>query len=273
MPNDLHIPTNTNYQRSTHFITPQTDFIDLFANHFPNISPTGFCLSGLHTCGNLAASCMKIFQNNRDIRSICNVGCCYHLLDEEFAQNDFFVERHYHADPPSDFGFPLSAFLRNKTFAMGRNARMLAAQSLNRTVDAAELPNQSLFYRALLETLIVEHDAALKNCVQVGRMKRIGSFGEYVAICAKRANLNLNTNIEYLEPLIVNHEYDRRLMDLFYLIRMTFAPLLESVILVDRVLFLQEHGVHDACLVQLFDAVISPRCYAVVAVKKHLDGD
>lgn len=150
---------------------------------------------------------------------------------------------------------------------MGRNARMLAAQSLHRTVDAAELPSQSLFYRALLETLIVEHDARLKNCVQVGRMKKIGSFAEYVAKCAKRADLNLQPNDDDLKQLLGEHEFERRRMDLFYLVRMTFAPLLESVLVLDRVLYLKEQGVEDVFLVQLFDAVVSPRCYAVVAVK------
>lgn len=230
--------------------------------------PHGFCLSGLHTCGNLAASCMEIFQENCNIRSLCNVGCCYHLIDEEFAQNDFFVERHHSMDVPSHFGFPLSSFLREKHFALGRNARMLAAQSLDRTVHDTELPNQSLFYRALFETLIVEHDASLKNCVQVGRMKRIGSFSEYVAKCESRADFSLDKKSEYLDRLLLDYEFERRLMDLFYLIRMTFAPLLESVILIDRVLYLKENGVDDVYLVKLFDAVVSPRCYAVVAVKK-----
>lgn len=266
--NDPQIPANTNYQRSTHFITPQTDFIHLFELHFPNISPSGFCLSGLHTCGNLASSCMEIFQNNNDIQSLCNVGCCYHLLDEEFAQNDFFVERHGLLDRPiSQFGFPLSGFLRSKRFALGRNARMLAAQSLDRTCDTAEVPKESLFYRSLLETLIVEHNAGLKNCVQVGRMKNIGSFVAYVGNCEKRTNLRLQKSEEDLEQLLGEHEFERRRMDLFYLIRMTFAPLLESVILLDRVLYLKEHGVRDVSLVKLFDPVVSPRCYAVVATK------
>lgn len=271
LPSDPTIATNLNYQRSTHFITPETNFIDLFANHFPIIQPPGFCLSGLHTCGNLAASCIEIFENNHDIRNLCNVGCCYHLLDEEFAENDFFVERHEHAVSPLHFGFPLSSFLRGRHFAMGRNARMLAAQSLQRTVSSCELPNQSLFYRSLLEKLIVEQDVALKNRVQVGRMKKIGTFTEYVGKCQKRTDLSFPKHGDCLEQLLIDHEFEKRLMDLFYLIRMTFAPILESVILLDRMLYLKERGVDDVCLVKLFDPVVSPRCFAVVAVKSRVD--
>lgn len=262
-------PDDVNYQRSTHFITPETDFIELFASHFSTIKPLGFCLSGLHTCGNLAASCMEIFQNNLDIRSICNVGCCYHLLDEQFAKNDFFVERHsIDQSAAVHYGFPLSNYLKQKGFAMGRNARMLAAQSLDRTVRSEELPNVSLFYRALLETLIIKHDITLKNCVQVGRMKKVGTFAEYVDKCAQRTNLRMDINGTANEQLLTEREFDRRLMDLFYLLRMTFSPVLESVLLLDRVLYLRESGVDDVFLVQLFDPVVSPRCYAVVAVKK-----
>lgn len=46
---------NENYKNATYFITPQTDFIELFSKNF-GISTEqvpGLCLSGLHTCGNL----------------------------------------------------------------------------------------------------------------------------------------------------------------------------------------------------------------------------
>lgn len=257
-----------NYQRSTHFITSDTDFITLFKTHYPTINPSGFCLSGLHTCGNLATSCLEIFQNNPDIQCICNVGCCYHLLDEKFAKNDFFVERHQPSTTTATpVGFPLSKYLKNQQFSLGRNARMLAAQSLDRTVATADLPNVSLFYRALLETLIVQHNAELKNCVQVGRTKKVTTFSEYVTKCAKKTSLNMDMVNEDLEALLRQHEHDRKRMDLFYLIRMTFAPILESTILLDRLLYLKEMGMENAFLVNLFDPVVSPRCYAIVAVK------
>lgn len=45
-------------------------------------------LTGLHTCGNLAPSILRIFVANPDTRVLCNVGCCYNLLDEEFTISD-----------------------------------------------------------------------------------------------------------------------------------------------------------------------------------------
>ncbi|XP_055704036.1 probable methyltransferase-like protein 25 isoform X2 [Phlebotomus papatasi] len=39
-----------------------------------------FCLSGLHTCGDLAVSCLEIFIRDPYVRYLCNIGCCYNLL-------------------------------------------------------------------------------------------------------------------------------------------------------------------------------------------------
>lgn len=100
------------YKTTTHYITPQTDFIKLFSQYFPHENPSGFCLSGLHTCGNLASSCLKIFVENKNIDVLCNVGCCYHLLGEEFCVDEFFDNRKVRA-MATDSGFPMSNYLRN----------------------------------------------------------------------------------------------------------------------------------------------------------------
>ena len=43
-------------------------------------------LTGLHTCGDLASTMLKLFVSNSDVKCLCSVGCCYHLLTEEFLQ-------------------------------------------------------------------------------------------------------------------------------------------------------------------------------------------
>lgn len=101
-----------NYKTTTHYITPQTDFIDLFDQYFPQENPTGFCLSGLHTCGNLASSCLKIFTENKDIDVLCNVGCCYHLLGEEYCVDEFFDNRKVR-EMTTECGFPMSNYLKS----------------------------------------------------------------------------------------------------------------------------------------------------------------
>jgi hypothetical protein len=44
---------------------------------------------GLHTCGSLAPASIKLFFSTRSAKFICNVGCCYHHLPEEFYTNPF----------------------------------------------------------------------------------------------------------------------------------------------------------------------------------------
>ena len=46
-------------------------------------------LTGLHTCGDLAPSMLRIFCVNDSIKALCNVGCCYHLIEEEFRRNPY----------------------------------------------------------------------------------------------------------------------------------------------------------------------------------------
>ena len=61
----------------------------------------------------------------------CNVGCCYHLLDEEFYTNPYQVDDQDVKTP----NFPLSSILRERQFWLGRNARMVAAQPMDRAIN------------------------------------------------------------------------------------------------------------------------------------------
>ena len=55
----------------------------------------------------------------------------------------------------------------------------------------------------------------------------------------------------------------------FFQLRALFGPLIEGLILLDRTVFVMEQpGIDDVYLVRLFDAVVSPRCYGIVAMKE-----
>ena len=45
----------------------------------------GLILIGLHTCGDLAPTALKLFTSEASVRAICLVGCCYHLLSQQFG--------------------------------------------------------------------------------------------------------------------------------------------------------------------------------------------
>ncbi|KAJ6646660.1 putative methyltransferase-like protein 25 [Pseudolycoriella hygida] len=256
-----------NYKTTTLYITPQTDFGNIFNEYFPQENSSRFCLSGLHTCGNLASSCLKIFVENCDIDVLCNIGCCYHLLGEEFCVDEFFDNRKLR-EMTTEAGFPMSNHLKSLKFKLGRNARMLASQSTHRTIHQRELPQISLFYRAVLETIITEKFPHYTNSVQVGRSKKTENFIDYVRSLAGKTQIDFDSiSDEELIRYEQSFQTNRLQINLFYLIRMTFASVLETLILLDRLLYLREANVPHSFLVKLFDPILSPRCFAVVALK------
>ncbi|XP_055905028.1 probable methyltransferase-like protein 25 [Eupeodes corollae] len=262
-------PKPDNYKTTNKFITTKLPFKDLVKQDFdlPADSSPSLCLTGLHTCGNLAPTCLQVFSAQEDFRIVCNIGCCYHLLKEEFSTDEFFGNKVI-MEQQSDIGFPMSEFLKGQRVRMGRNARMLAAQSIHRTQNAKELPNISLFYRALLEVMIVERDPSLKDTVQVGKIKKFNNFKEYIALCSRKVSLELETLAEEdIERIEKTYEKQAKFLDLFYLLRMGFAPVLETLIILDRLLYLREQGYANSYVIPLFDPVVSPRHFCIVAFK------
>ena len=121
---------NLNYE--TLFVETSTDLKSLFESHFQE-RPENLGLMGLHTCGNLAPSSLRIFLENSDIKFCCNVGCCYHHLDEEFYVNPY-LKQSENSDEVIVPGFPMSSVLKNMKYSLGRNPRMIAAQPMDRLI-------------------------------------------------------------------------------------------------------------------------------------------
>ncbi|KXJ71117.1 hypothetical protein RP20_CCG021435 [Aedes albopictus] len=252
-----------NYKTTTKLIDFDTNLIEMVREQFPDSQASQFCLAGLHTCGNLGPNCLRLFHQNPHIQALCNVGCCYHLLIEEFI-----VDRFYNADKVKDnpgVGFPMSQFLREKNFHLGRNSRNLAAESIERSCFNRENPSDKLGYRAMLEIVLLQLGAEADK--QVGKLK-CSDFVDYVRKALRRLNVDdLGISEEFLKDLENKFQVELEQLKVFYLYRMTFAPVLEGVILLDRLLFLKECGYDNSFMVKLFDPVVSPRCYSILAFK------
>lgn len=243
---------NDFYKRTTKFITQDVDLTKLVQDHFDGDQCSKLGLVGLHTCGNLAPSCLAIFNSNTDVKTICNVGCCYHLLDEDVSE--------------SFCGFPMSNLLKEKQFKLGRNARMLSCQSIDRILHGNELPSSILFYRALLQVLLVKHCPTLME-KPVGRFgQKSTTFQDYVQKAFKKFGTE-SVPVSEVNELYDSYVHLEKTLQIFYLLRAHLAPIIEAVILLDRLLFLHEQGWTQSFLVGLFDPVISPRCYAVISFK------
>ncbi|XP_054281248.1 probable methyltransferase-like protein 25 isoform X2 [Macrosteles quadrilineatus] len=210
------------FKIATNFITENTNVIEILNHSFPEDELGNVMLAGLHTCGNLAASSIHLFLNNpKNVRCLVNVGCCYNLMTEEFNQNPCDLE-HSSATNVSGVGFPMSAYLRDEKFVLGRNARMLATQPPDRMCHEGTVETDVLFYRALLELYLEKKLGSANGTSQfkVGKLKRkCSSFNEYVHKSIERLGIHIQ-------------------------------------------------GIQDAHLVQLFDPVVSPRCFSIVAFNR-----
>ncbi|XP_076028978.1 putative methyltransferase-like protein 25 isoform X2 [Oratosquilla oratoria] len=276
-------------------------------------------LVGLHTCGNLAASSLRIFCSNLHVKFLCNVGCCYHLMDEEFCENPFIVKkssdnskvfedkvessplmnrkmnedqdfpRHNSSPGPSTDirytsseldplhpsrnstpqakAFPMSSYLLEQQFALGRNARMLAAQPADRLAHNKDIGGTALFWRALLQVLMQEK--GMDTSAHVGRIAaKCSNFHEYTTAAFKKLEMGLEYSSEDIQALHSKYMEKEDHMCRFFYLRSSLAPIIEGLILLDRLVFLCEQtSVEAAYLVRLFNPVTSPRCHAVFAFR------
>lgn len=62
------------------------DIQKIFSNDF-NLSEkrSGFGIVGLHPCGDLAATLLKLYTSQCETRFICIVGCCYMKLTLKYV--------------------------------------------------------------------------------------------------------------------------------------------------------------------------------------------
>ncbi|NXE77990.1 MET25 protein, partial [Cochlearius cochlearius] len=242
----------------TSCITAETELSDI-------ITDLEDCMMvGLHTCGDLAANTLRIFTAKPEIKAVCSVGCCYHLLSEQFENQE---------DCPEEvWGFPMCQYLKDKGWCCGRNARMSACLALERVAVGQMLPTESLFYRAVLQVIIEEMYGVTKSDRHVGKtFSKSSSFIDYVRKSLKKLELD---DSKLTDSCIMDYyeKYKHRMNELeaFNMLKVVLAPCIEVLILLDRLCYLKEQdNIAWSGLVKLFDPVKSPRCYAVIALKKQ----
>ncbi|KAM9169959.1 putative methyltransferase-like protein 25 isoform 3-T4 [Pangshura tecta] len=245
------------YLPLTSHITAETELCDI-------ITDLEDCIMvGLHTCGDLAPNTLRIFTAKPEIKAVCSVGCCYHLLTEEFEnQKDC---------SPGLWGFPMCRYLKEEGWCCGRNARMSACLALERVAVSQVLPTESLFYRAVLQVIIEECYGVVKSDRHVGKIfSKSSSFVDYVRKSLKKLELD-ESKLPDSGIMDYYEKYKHRMNELeaFNMLKVVLAPCIEVLLLLDRLCYLKEKdNIAWSGLVKLFDPVKSPRCYAVVALKK-----
>ncbi|XP_003783431.1 methyltransferase-like protein 25 isoform X1 [Otolemur garnettii] len=256
----------TSKSSESNIYSPLTSFITADSELHDIIKDLEDCLMvGLHTCGDLAPNTLRIFTSKSEIKGVCSVGCCYHLLSEEFETQTTECTQ-------EKWGFPMCHYLKEEKWCCGRNARMSACLALERVTVGQGLPTESLFYRAVLQDIIKDCYGITKCDQHVGKIySKCSSFLDYV----RKSLVKLQLDESKLpEKLIMNYYemYKPRMNELeaFNMLKVVLAPCIETLILLDRLCYLKEQeDIAWSALVKLFDPVKSPRCYAVIALKKQ----
>lgn len=258
----------TSKPRGSSIYSPLTSFITADTQLHDIIEDLEDCLMvGLHTCGDLAPNTLRIFASKAEVKGVCSVGCCYHLLSEEF-------ENQHKGYAKENWGFPMCHYLKEERWCCGRNARMSACLALERVSVGQGLPTESLFYRAVLQNIIKDYYGISKCEQYVGKIySKCSSFLEYVRMSLKKLGLDESkVSAEIIMDYYEKYKPRMNELEAFNMLKVVLAPCIETLILLDRLCYLKEQeDIAWSALVKLFDPVQSPRCYAVIALKKQCD--
>ncbi|CAH1796688.1 unnamed protein product [Owenia fusiformis] len=236
-----------------HYIEPSVD-PSSFAKSLNLDSSGHFVLTGLHSCGDLIPTMLRLFVNCPSAKAIAVVGCCYMKMTLS-----------------SDVGFPLSSYVKRLNPVLTWETAELACHSIDSY--AAQLKDGTgdvkfQSYRAVLQTIIEKRnpDATAKlRCTKNKSFKKNKNLVNYITSRLEHLGLDANltdSDLETVESLSAKW----RNYGAFNMLRLSLGPVVETFILIDRVLFLKEHGL-QCHIIPLFDSQLSPRNLALVAYK------
>lgn len=98
------------------------------------------------------------------------------------------------------------------------------------------------------------------------RANKFSCFLDYVRAGMKKLGVD-HSMLADAEIIATHDQCYKRIEQLrrYVALRRALAPCIESILLLDRVCFLEEGGVNNVSLVPIFDPLISPRCVAISA--------
>ncbi|KAI8340720.1 methyltransferase domain-containing protein [Chlamydoabsidia padenii] len=231
-----------------------------------NDATMSWLICGLHACGDLSSMMLRLFTQRPEIQALVNVGCCYHFLT------------HHQGDTP---GFPMSSSLRD--YHLGSTACMLACQAPSRWLERKESSIKAYehhFFRCLLQWLMVEQGLikVSEKAPVIGRLNKKRDFDTF-PIYVKAALTRLGYSVDAIPSDLAASSYDHfkkvanvdKRIAVLWTIRALLGPVIESLVLLDRYLYLDEtippSPTKQVGLVPLFDDIVSPRNMVVLAIK------
>jgi hypothetical protein len=204
---------------------------------------------GLHTCGNFATDMFRVCIENK-VKKIVNFGCCYSkITDDDYnlsSKSDKSLHLNSRALSCATLGFeevPIELFQYRCNIMDYKYSLYNWLYLKFKSTDFKAMSNsrRSLYKQNFEEFSMVSLDKFFPDITKPAQ-------GELISFYETIQNQNL---LKYFKC--------------YYALSRYFGPLIESYILCDRALFLQESG-YNVEIYEVFDPVISPRNKVILAI-------
>ncbi|XP_053822951.1 methyltransferase-like protein 25B [Vidua chalybeata] len=219
-------------------------------------------VTGLHACGDLSPALLCHFARSPAVAAVASVGCCYMKLSAAPGQPP--------GRPP---GYPLSASVAalpgHQLSYRAREAACHALEEYEGRLRGGGAHLRAHCYRAALESLIRAAEPGKRHLgLQPGRKAHALSFPQYAQLGLPLAGLD-PAGIPLDSGAVGAMLEQQHKVVAFCTLGQLLAPAVETLILLDRLLYLREQGFHCA-LVPLFNPRFSPRNLVLVAARTPL---
>ncbi|NXG42778.1 RRNAD protein, partial [Psilopogon haemacephalus] len=222
-------------------------------------------VTGLHSCGDLSPALLRHFAGSPWVCAVVSVGCCYMKLSTA-------SRRALPGLPPP--GYPLSASVS------ALPGHHLSYRALEGACHALEEYRERLTrggerlrvhcYRAALERLIREAlPSSRRPALPAARGAQGMPFPLYARLGLPQVGLDPGSIPLETEEVEAMLGQQHRVVA-FFSLTLLLAPLVETLILLDRLLYLREQAGLQCALVPLFDPRFSPRNLVLVAARTAL---
>ncbi|KAL7053320.1 hypothetical protein AAHC03_025486 [Spirometra sp. Aus1] len=252
------------------------DLRERLGAHFSDLSEPYYLLCGLHCCGDLSVAAINLFLSDPNAHGMALVGCCYHKMTPQM--------------------FPMSSTLRNalachcdlsaltSTVALRLACQWSPQQWCRWSPVEVHQHRIRVFVRSVIQVFFNPHSAApstqLRKIARVDPLKCLTEDLQSTQLLSVDQPLpNLTAHWQALRKIDDHCNFEalqcfastQSAIELWHLLpgitalQQLIQPLLEALILSDRVWVLRESGVPYVTLLRLFNPLLSPRCMALVA--------
>ena len=215
-----------------------------------------FGIVGLHTCGDLGPTLIRLYAESPKASHLQSVGCCYMHIKSTFPMSKYLKAT------------KASSMINYTLMELACHAIENYKGKLNSGISDQIEKLKVHCRRALLELMLVqlERPDLRHSCLKTVKNAHDMAFEDYVLKATAGLGIELPPDDGGLEELRSKEgQYWWRVVA-FYTLRLLFAPLIETVLLLDRCIYLTEQGL-ECGLAPVFDSDLSPRNFVIISTK------